>query len=146
MTPSGRFGIHYCTLPRRADPDRHIINCGEGRGSPPQGHSGRSERWFVDLREVPRVVPKSVIHDGPVGLFWNQIMIAAPSGPTQMIKVLLQRKVVCRPPRVVPKPRTMAPSGGLRTDHDSRPRWALPEYIRCFHSPWLVLEFIFDLQ
>ena len=79
MTPSGRFGIQYCTLPRRADPDRHIINCGEGRGSPPQGPSGRSERWFVDLREVPRVAPKSVIHDGPVGLFRNQIMIAAPS-------------------------------------------------------------------
>ena len=98
MTPSGRFGIQYCTLPRRADPDRHIINCGEGRGSPPQGPSGRSERWFVDLREVPRVAPKSVIHDGPVGLFRNQIMIAAPSGPTQMSKVLTQRKVVHRPP------------------------------------------------
>ena len=99
MTPSGRFGIHYCTLPRRANPDRHIINCGEGRGSPPQGPSGRSERWFVDLREVPRVAPKSVTQDGPVGLFRNQIIIAAPSGHTQMIKVMRQRKVVRRPPQ-----------------------------------------------
>ena len=82
MTPSGRFGIHYCTLPRWTDLDRQIISCEEGRGYPLQGPSGRSERWFVDLCEVPRVAPKSVIHDGPVGLFRNQIMIAAPSGPT----------------------------------------------------------------
>ena len=144
MTPSGRFGIHYCTLPRRADPDRHIINCGEGRGSPPQGPSGRSERWFVDLREVPRVVPKSVIHNGPVGLFRNQIMIAAPSGPTQMVKILPPRKVVRRPPQGLsgrPETKSVAPSGYFGTDHDLRPRRALPVYIHYFSSPHLVLVF-----
>ena len=144
MTPSGRFGIHYCTLPHRADPDRQIISCGEGRGSPPQGPSGRSERWFVDLREVPRVAPKSVIHDGPVGLFRNQIMIAAPSGPTQMIKILRQRKVVRRPPQGLsgrPETKSVAPSGCFGTDHDLRPRRALPVYVQCFRSLFLVLEF-----
>ena len=49
--PVGSFRNSNCTLPRRADPDRQIISCGEGRGSPPQGPSGRSEMWFVDLRD-----------------------------------------------------------------------------------------------
>ena len=86
FTPSGRSGSSH-----------HKLWGGPWLSSPRP--LGRSERWFVDLREVPRVVPKSVIHDGPVGLFRNQIMIAAPSGPTQMIKVLPQRKVVRRPPQ-----------------------------------------------
>ena len=76
-------------------------------------------KWLTDLHEVPRVVPKSVMADGPVGLFRNQIMIAAPSGPTQMIKVLIQRKVVHRPPlgpQAVPK-------------HDKWPRRAISEPI-----------------
>ena len=146
MTPSGRFGIHYCTLPRRADPDRHIINCGEGRSSPPQGPSGRSGRSSADLLKLSWVVSKPFMASSPVGLFRNRIMIATPSGPSRMIKLHMQRKVVRRPPRVVPKPHTMASSGGLGTDHDSRPRRALPEYIRCFHSPWLLLEFLFNLQ
>ena len=146
MTPSGRFGIHYCTLHRRADPDRQILNCGEGRSSPPQGPSGRSRRSSADLLKISWVVSKPFMASSPVGLFQNRIMIATPSGPSQMIKLHMQRNVVRRPPRVVLKPRTMAPSGGLGTDHDSRPRQALPEYIQCFHSPLLVLEFLFDLQ
>ena len=130
MTPSGRFGIRCCTLPRRADPDRHIINCREGRGSPPQGPSDRSRRSSTDLFKITWVVLKPFMASSPIGLFRNRIMIAAPSGPSRMIKLHMQRKVVRRPSRVVPKHRTMAPSSDLETDHDSQPRRALPGCIR----------------
>ena len=146
MTPSDRFGIRCYILSRRADPDRQIINCGGGSWVSSQGLSSRSGRSSADLLKISWIVLKPFTANSPVGPFRNRIMIAAPSGPSRMIKLHMQRKVVYRPPRVVSKPQTMAPSGDLGTDHDSRPRRALPGYIQCFHSLWLVLEFLFDLQ
>ena len=57
-------------------------------------------------------------------------MIATPSGPFRIIKLHMQRKVICRPPRLVPKPHTIVSSGGLGIDHDSRHCRTLPGCVR----------------
>ena len=111
MTPLGHFGIRCCTLPRRPDPNRQIINC-EKRRQPATFKPLKPLQTFCSQR--PRRAVLEPITTMPRREISEPIMIVAHNiwkgrSSTDLLET----------PRFVSKPHTNnGPAGDLKTDHD----------------------------